>query len=60
MEQAHYKMSALPAWLADFKDRGVLRVGAWADIMVYNIDELGFLYDKAVFANDFPGGRASF
>jgi N-acyl-D-amino-acid deacylase len=55
LEQAHYKMSALPAWLADFKDRGVLRVGAWADIMVYNIDELGFLYDKAVFANDFPG-----
>ena len=55
LEQAHYKMSALPAWFADFKDRGTLKVGSWADLMIYNIDELGFLYDKAVFANDFPG-----
>ena len=55
LEQAHYKMSALPAWFADFKDRGTLKVGSWADIMIYNLDELGFLYDKAIFANDFPG-----
>ena len=57
LEQAHYKMSSLPAWFADFKDRGTLRVGAWADIMVYNQQELGFLYDKMVYANDFPGGE---
>ena len=40
LEQAHYKISTLPAWFADFKDRGMLRVGAWADIMVY--DQLDF------------------
>ena len=57
LEQAHYKMSTLPAWFTDFKDRGALRVGAWADIMVYNQGELGFLYDKMVYANDFPGGE---
>ena len=57
LEQAHYKMSTLPAWFTDFKDRGSLRVGAWADIMVYNQGELGFLYDKMVYANDFPGGE---
>ena len=57
LEQAHYKMSALPAWLTDFKDRGVLRVGSWADIIVYNQDELGFVYDRPVYANDFPGGE---
>ncbi|MEE9247538.1 MAG: amidohydrolase family protein [Dehalococcoidia bacterium] len=57
LEQAHYKMSSLPAWFADFKDRGTLRIGAWADIMVYNQGELGFLYDKMVYANDFPGGE---
>ena len=57
LEQAVYKMSALPAWFADFKDRGTLRVGKWADIIVFNLEELGFEYDKAVFANDFPGGE---
>ena len=57
LEQAHYKISALPAWFADFKDRGSLRVGSWADIIVYNLDELGFLYDKPVFDTDFPGGE---
>jgi N-acyl-D-aspartate/D-glutamate deacylase len=60
LEQAHYKMSALPAWVTDFKDRGTLRVGNWADIMVYNLDELGFVYDKPIFANDFPGGERRF
>ena len=57
LEEAHYKMSSLPAWFADFKGRGMLRVGNWADIMVYDLNELGFLYDKPVFANDFPGGE---
>ena len=55
LEQAHYKMSALPAWFADFKGRGTLRVGSWADVIVYKQDELGFLYDRPVFAHDFPG-----
>jgi N-acyl-D-aspartate/D-glutamate deacylase len=60
LEQAHYKMSAFPAWLTDFKDRGTLRIGNWADIIVYNMDELGFVYDKPIFANDFPGGERRF
>ena len=47
-------MSALPAWFADFKDRGTLRVGSWADVIVYNQEELGYAYDKPVFGNDFP------
>ena len=57
LEQAHYKISALPAWFADFKDRGKLRVGAWADIMIYHQGELGYLYDKPVYHTDFPGGE---
>jgi N-acyl-D-aspartate/D-glutamate deacylase len=57
LEQAHYKISAYPAWLADFKNRGTLRVGDWADIIVYNQEELGFQYDKPIFATDFPGGE---
>ena len=57
LEQAHQKMSALPAWFSDMKNRGTLRVGDWADIMVYDMDELGLLYDKPQFATDFPGGE---
>ena len=57
LEQGHWKMSTYPAWIANFKDRGTLRVGDWADIMVYNLDELGLMYDKDIYANDFPGGE---
>ena len=57
LEQAHQKMSALPAWFSDMKNRGTLRVGDYADIMVYNMDELGLLYDKPRFETDFPGGE---
>ena len=38
-------------------DAGASRVGDHADVMVYNMDELGLLYDKPKFANDFPGGE---
>ena len=57
LEQAHYKMSALPAWLTDFNDRGTLRVGNWADVIVYKLDELGMVSQKPVYAYDFPGGE---
>ena len=57
LEEAHYKMSAYPAWIADFKERGSLRVGNWADIMVYNQEQLGFVHERPVYANDFPGGE---
>ena len=50
-------MSALPAWFADFKNRGTLRLGDWADVMVYDLEKLGLLYDKPVFDTDFPGGE---
>ena len=46
LEQAHNKMSALPAWFSDMKNRGTLRVGDWADVMVYDLDGLGLLNDK--------------
>ena len=57
LEEAHYKISAYPAWFANFKDRGTLRVGTWADIIVYNQEELGFLHERPTYANDFPGGE---
>ncbi len=56
LEQAHYKISGLPAYIAGFTDRGVLKVGMAADIIVYRLEELGFMHDHPVFAHDFPGG----
>ena len=57
LESAHYKISGLPAWIAGFTDRGILREGYAADIMVYEPEKLGFVYDSPVYANDFPGGE---
>lgn len=57
LEQAHYKMSAYPAWVAGYSDRGTLTIGKAADIFVYNLDELGLLNETPFYSNDFPGGE---
>ncbi len=57
LEKGHYKISGLPAWIAGFTDRGVLREGYAADIIVYNQEKLGFRYDAPVYDTDFPGGE---
>ncbi len=40
LEEAHYRMSALASHAAGFRDRGVLREGAAADIVIYELEEL--------------------
>ena len=57
LERAHFKMSGLPAFIAGFTDRGILKEGYAADIIVYDQAKLGFLYDSPVYDNDFPGGE---
>lgn len=58
LEEAHYRLSALPAHAAGFCDRGVLRQGAAADVVVYNLEELDIEPDWiGEISYDFPGGE---
>ena len=55
LEQAHWRLSGLPAHCAGFRDRGTLREGAAADIIVYDYDQLG--YGDTEFVHDLPAGQ---
>ena len=58
LEEAHYRMSALAAHAAGFKDRGVLKEGAAADVVVYDMEELDIepaWIGEVV--HDLPGGE---
>lgn len=55
LEDMHHMLSARPAKFLGLKDRGLLREGYAADIMIYDFDKLGF--DRTyVVAHDLPGG----
>ena len=55
LEEAHWRLSSLPASLAGFKDRGQLTEGAPADIVVYDYENLEVLPGEV--AHDMPGNE---
>jgi N-acyl-D-amino-acid deacylase len=55
LEEVHWRLAALPAEVAGFKNRGVLRKGAPADIVVYDYENLRVLGDEIV--HDLPGAE---
>jgi N-acyl-D-aspartate/D-glutamate deacylase len=58
LEEAHYKLSYLPARAAGFRDRGALLEGWPADVVVYDLARLRRVPDwwDSEIAHDFPGG----
>jgi N-acyl-D-amino-acid deacylase len=52
LEDAHWRLSAYPAFCAGFTNRGVIKVGAPADIIVYDFANLEVQPPEIVF--DFP------
>ena len=58
LEEAHYRLSALPAHAAGFRDRGFLREGAAADVLVYDLAGLGIEPEWiGEITHDLPGGE---
>ena len=55
LEEAHWRLSALPAMLAGFENRGVIRRGSPADIVVYDYEKLEVLPSEIL--HDLPGGE---
>jgi N-acyl-D-aspartate/D-glutamate deacylase len=55
LEEAHYRLSYLTAWAAGIKDRGCLREGMAADIIVYDLDNLKILPSEVVY--DLPANE---
>ncbi len=55
LEEAHYRLSCLPAKMAGFLDRGTIAEGRPADLVVYDYDALRSTPSEI--AHDFPGNE---
>lgn len=54
LESAIWRLCGMPATVHGLRDRGFLRIGAWADVVVFDKDRLAA--GEAYLARDFPAG----
>jgi N-acyl-D-aspartate/D-glutamate deacylase len=54
LEEGISQITHVPATLLGFHDRGTLHVGKWADMMIFDPEEIGPL--RKEFVRDLPGG----
>jgi len=55
LEEAHFRLSGLMAWAAGFKDRGTLREGQAADIVIYDLNTVQSLPSEIAY--DLPANE---
>src|SRR5882724_2753247 len=55
LEEAHFRLSGLCAWAAGFKDRGTLREGMAADVVIYDLAQLKSLPEEIAY--DLPANE---
>jgi N-acyl-D-amino-acid deacylase len=56
LEEAHFHLALKPARAVRLKDRGALLQGFWADILIYDLDELYFDTRRYEIVHDMPNG----
>jgi N-acyl-D-aspartate/D-glutamate deacylase len=57
LEEAHWRLSFVPAWIIGLHDRGCLREGMAADVIVYDLERLRVEPTEPQMVYDLPGGE---
>lgn len=57
LEEAHRRLSFVPAWIIGLHDRGWLREGMAADVIVYDLERLRIDPTEPEMVHDLPGGE---
>jgi len=56
LEEMHYQLAFKVAQTLHLRDRGALLPGFWADVIIYDLDELYMDRGRHLIVNDMPGG----
>lgn len=57
LEEAHWRLSFVPAWIIGLHDRGWLREGMAADLIIYDLERLRIEPTEPAMVHDLPGGE---